>query len=66
MKTKNSKIFHFRQNNSGGSFITRNGVDVLVIIEAADYLHTNAIAESNGIYFYGYSSGRDCSCCGDR
>jgi hypothetical protein len=66
MKYKGSKFFHYRQNNSGGSFIKRNGLDVLVVIEAMDYLHANAIAEDKGIYFHGCSSGRDCSCCGDR
>jgi hypothetical protein len=66
MNKTDTKFFHYRQNNSGGLFIKNNEVDVLVVIEAADYLHANAIAEDKGLYFYGCSSGRDCSCCGDR
>lgn len=63
MKTK---FYHFRQNNSGGSFIIGDEVDVLVVIEAVDYLHANGIAQIKDIYFHGASSGRDCSCCGSR
>ena len=61
-----TKFFHFRQNNSGGSFIINDEVDVLVVIEAVDYLHANGIAQIKGIYFHGVGSGRDCSCCGSR
>jgi hypothetical protein len=66
MKQRGSKFFQYRQNNSGGHFITKDGLDVIVVVEAIDYLHANAIAENKGLYFYGCSSGRDCSCCGDR
>ena len=66
MKQRGSKFYTYSQNNSGGDFITKNGLDVLVIVEAMDHLHANAIAENKGIYFNGCSSGRDCSCCGDR
>jgi hypothetical protein len=66
MKLKGSKFFQYRQNNSGGVFHIGNGLDVVIVIEAIDHLHANAIAESKGLYFHGCSSGRDCSCCGDR
>lgn len=62
------KFFHFRQNNSGGSFDIdeTRGLTVNVIIEATDAAHANALAETKGIYFNGCDTGMDCKCCGDR
>lgn len=60
---KTSKFFDFRQNNSGGSFNLdpKNGISVIVIIEAPSDTIANCIAETKGIQF---DSG--CPCCGDR
>lgn len=57
--------FHYRQNNSGGYW---DG-PVNVLIEARDGDDANRIAvqhPDSPVYFDGCSSGRDCSCCGDR
>jgi len=58
--------FSFRQNNSGGTFVQDEDVDIHVFIEADDAIHANEYAKLHGIYFDGVSKGRDCSCCGDR
>jgi len=60
------KYYTFRQNNSGGSFVTNEEVAHFVIIEAPDARLANSIAQEFGIYFDGCSSYQDCSCCGDR
>ena len=61
-------FYHFNQNNSGGSFHFDDvsGITHHVIIEADNASEANTIAELIGIYFDGCSTGRDCSCCGDR
>lgn len=59
-------FFRFRQNNSGGSFVQNDKVDVTVFVEAEDADAANERAESIGLYFDGCRVGRDCSCCGDR
>lgn len=61
-------FYHFSQNNSGGSFHfnKEKGITCHVVIEADNASEANAIAEEIGIYFDGCSTGRDCSCCGDR
>jgi len=58
----------FNQNNSGGSFDFSEtaGITHYVIVEAATLADGISRAEDIGIYFNGCSSGRDCSCCGDR
>ena len=56
-------FYTYSQNNSGGNF---TGPATYVIVEAKNAKFANVIAEENGIYFDGCSSGRDCSCCGDR
>ena len=58
-------FFHFRQNNTGGSFTydDAKGISITVIIEADDATQANYLAERIGLYFDG--SG-DCSCCGNR
>lgn len=63
-----TKWFHFRQKNSGGSFEFNadEGITVHVIVEAVDADHANARAKHIGLYFDGCSIGADCSCCGDR
>lgn len=57
------KFFHYRQNNSGGSF---GGPAINVIVEAPNAEVANALAREAGVYFDGCETGRDCSCCGDR
>ena len=64
-------FFHYRQNNSGGRFVTDENVDVHVIIEANDADEANDRAERIGLYFDGcnedeYGWTRDCPCCGSR
>lgn len=60
------KLYNFNQNNSGGSFDIDADVTYDVLVEASNYNEANSIAEELGIYFFGCSSGMDCSCCGDR
>ena len=60
------KYFTFRQNNSGGSFIVNDKLDVNVIIAAANAEEANSKAQKIGIYFDGVEEGEDCECCGDR
>jgi|3_EtaG_2_1085321.scaffolds.fasta_scaffold285966_1 hypothetical protein len=57
------KFFTFSQNNSGGVFA---GPAQYVIVQADDADDANAIAQDNGVYFDGCSTGWDCDCCGDR
>lgn len=69
-------FYHFRQNNSGGSFVTDDtvGVGKHVVVEAKNATEANDLFLLIGTeisiypltYFYGCSNGRDCSCCGDR
>ena len=61
-------FYHFKQNNSGGSFSfgENKGITHHVVIEADNASDANAIAGEIGIYFDGCSTGRDCNCCGDR
>ena len=59
-------FYTFKQNNSGGSFVIDDKVDVYVVIEANSSTHANERAVDIGIYFDGCYRGRDCSCCGDR
>lgn len=59
-------LYHFRQNNSGGSFDVDESVTVNVYIEAQSTTQANDFAEAVGIYFDGVSTGQDCPCCGDR
>ena len=63
---KTTKFFHFRQNNSGGSFKVNEAVAHNVIIEAYSAKEANARAVEIGIYFNGCDTGADCNCCGDR
>jgi hypothetical protein len=66
VELKAPKFFHFRQNNSGGSFEVNEALAHNVIIEAYDALDANTRAMEIGIYFNGCDTGADCSCCGDR
>lgn len=61
-------FYPFRQNNTGGSFTydKEAGLSVVVIIEAHDVDHANALATARGLYFDGVEAGPDCACCGDR
>ena len=56
-------FYSYHQNNSGGTFY---GPAIWVIVEADTANEADAIAEENGVYFNGCSTGEDCSCCGDR
>lgn len=58
-------FFDYRQNNSGGSFLSDHvrGISLTVIVEAEDAEQANERAEMIGLYFGGAG---DCSCCGDR
>lgn len=55
--------FEFRQNNSGGSFVFKHGIGVVVWVEATSAKDANNKAEKLGLYFDGDG---DCPCCGDR
>lgn len=68
MGTATTKLFEFRQNNSGGHFDIDDakGIGPRVYIEAVDVNHATSRAESLGLYFDGVESGSDCECCGDR
>jgi len=63
-----TKFYHFRQNNSGGSFRIDEeaGIGINVIIEGTSPSHANFRAEEIGLYFNGCDDGTDCPCCGDR
>lgn len=61
-------FYHFRQNNSGGSFYVNeaSGIACDVIVEANSKDEANERAESIGLYFDGVELGDDCDCCGNR
>lgn len=61
-------FYSYRQNNSGGFFITDEnaGLGPRVLIEASSAHEANDRAKTIGIYFDGCDSGEDCECCGDR
>lgn len=63
-----SKFYSFNQNNSGGSFDfdEADGITHWVIVEADSLDDAIKRAQNIGIYFDGCSTGRDCSCCGNR
>lgn len=66
-QTKKTKLYEFRQNNSGGIFDINKDVCAYVYIEAPDAHTANNLAEMYaGIYFDGVDNGIDCPCCGDR
>ncbi|RYD50460.1 MAG: hypothetical protein EOP83_23910 [Verrucomicrobiaceae bacterium] len=58
-------LYHFRQNNSGGSFHTdrKKGIGPNVYIAAETPEKANFRAVEIGIYFDGAG---DCECCGAR
>jgi hypothetical protein len=62
------KIYHFRQNNSGGQFDIdkEKGIGPDVIVCAVSANQAVSYAKSIGIYFDGCATGQDCDCCGDR
>lgn len=59
-------FYEFRQNNSGGFFITNETVCHFMIIEATDHAAAVKKAEELGCYWDGCAKGIDCPCCGDR
>jgi hypothetical protein len=61
-------FYSFRQNNSGGhfEFNEKDGISVLVVVEADSVEQAESRAESIGVYFDGCEAGIDCPCCGDR
>jgi hypothetical protein len=60
------KFYEYKQNNSGGSFVTNDKLCHRLFIEADSISAANEKARSLGVYFDGCASGNDCSCCGDR
>lgn len=62
----NQKFYEFRQNNSGGKFVTDDKLCKWLFIEADDEKEANDKAKEMGVYFNGCEDGKDCSCCGDR
>jgi hypothetical protein len=62
------RFFHYRQNNSGGSFDydDARGIGIDVWVEAMDPMQADDRAERIGLYWNGCDDGRDCPCCGDR
>jgi len=58
--------FEFDQNNSGGHFDVDEKVCHRVFIQEKSREAAIDKAMELGIYFDGCSTGRDCSCCGDR
>ena len=61
-----TRFWHFRQNNSGGQWDVDDKVGHHVFVEAENEEQVKGLARKLGIYFDGCSTGRDCSCCGDR
>ena len=59
-------FYMWRQNNTGGSFITDGDLSRFVVIEAESYDKAEEKALNLGIYYNGVDSDRDCACCGDR
>jgi hypothetical protein len=61
-------LWHFNQNNSGGSFVIDDeiGIGPHVFIESDTVDDAIEKAFSLGIYFNGVEEERDCACCGDR
>tara|TARA_R110000868_G_scaffold74313_1_gene214838 strand:+ start:896 stop:1228 length:333 start_codon:yes stop_codon:yes gene_type:complete len=59
-------FYMWRQNNTGGSFITDGDLSRFVVIEAESYEKAEEKALNLGVYYNGVDSERDCSCCGDR
>lgn len=55
-------LYHFNQNNSGGTFVGPR----MIVVDAPDAATADAIATKHGVYFDGVRSGRDCECCGPR
>ena len=64
--TDQAKYYHFRQNNSGGSFVINDRVAHHMVIQAYSAEDANSRALGLGIYFDGCETGEDCECCGDR
>lgn len=56
-------FYTFRQNNTGGKFVSNDSVGTYVIIEAANAKQAVQRAEEVGLYFDGDG---DCECCGNR
>ena len=59
----NSRVYVYRQNNSGG-YITKPAK--FIIVEAENEPSALDKAKEAGLYLDGVSRGIDCSCCGDR
>ena len=72
---KQKNLYHYGQNNSGGSFDTvdtiaehlgYNDGDHNLYVYADSDEEADQIAQSHGVYFDGVNKGVDCGCCGDR
>ena len=66
VETRPALYYTYRQNNSGGHFITDDKVCGFVVIQAHDEKDADRRAQNIGIYFDGVAGGWDCDCCGDR
>lgn len=58
--------YMWRQNNTGGSFVTDDNVSRYVVIQAESYEEAEQKAFAFGVYYNGVDDDRDCACCGDR
>lgn len=66
-KSKQTFLYEYGQNNSGGHHHVDKTVSVLVYVEAKDAEEADRAAQYKaGIYFNGCDEGNDCPCCGDR
>ena len=61
--TVNSRVYVYRQNNSGGQYIDPAQ---FIIVEAENEPAALDKAKEAGLYLDGVATGADCSCCGDR
>ena len=61
--TVNSRVYVYRQNNSGGQYMNPAQ---FIIVEAENEPAALDKAKEAGLYLDGVATGADCSCCGDR
>jgi hypothetical protein len=61
--TVNSRVYVYRQSNSGGQYMDPAQ---FIIVEAENEPAALDKAKEAGLYLDGVSLGVDCSCCGDR
>ena len=59
----NSRVYVYRQNNSGGQYMNPAQ---FIIVEAENESAALDKAQKAGLYLDGVATGDDCPCCGDR